>query len=342
MASNTVGANVGRLLCTLALCGLPAVASAFDLKGRSVTIYVGGGPGGGVDIFARTLAPYLGRYLPGEPAVVISNMPGNGGMQAVQYAFNIAARDGTTAGTTNAGPVVEPLMGSGIQLNYEFPKFQFIGSLLKGDTTCAVWHGSPIKTLDDARAREVTMVSTGTTSSPLRSALLVNTLIGTRFRPISGYHVGTALVALERGEVDGICNTLSSLRTTRPTWLGEGKYVPLVQLSMTGDPEIRHIPRVMEFVKTDEQRQMLEFFGLPYEFDNPYYLPPGAPADALAAWRKAFDAATRDLTYRAEARQRGQNIQPRDGADVTGLVAKLYAMPKAVVDRTIAATTPRK
>lgn len=342
MAPSSVRGTLGCLLGILALWAVPSAAAAFDLKGRSVTIYVGGGPGGGVDIFARTLSPYLGRYLPGEPVVVVSNMPGNGGMQAVQYAFNIAARDGTAAGTTNAGPVVEPLMGSGIQLNYEFPKFQFMGSLLKGDTTCAVWHGSPIKSLTDARTREVTMISTGATSSPLRAALLVNTLIGTRFRPISGYHVGTALVALERGEVDGICNTLSSLRTTRPTWLGDGKYVPLVQVSMTGDPQISHVPRVIEFVKDVEQRRMLEFFGLPYEFDNPYYLPPGAPADALAAWRKAFDAATRDPAYRAEAQKRGQNIQPRDGADVTDLVAKLYSTPQDVIARTIAATTPQK
>ena len=329
------------LICACLLATVQSKAVAFDLKGRTVTLYVGGGPGGGVDIFARTLAPYLGRYLPGEPAVVVSNMPGNGGMQAVQYAYSIAARDGTALGTTNSGPVVEPLLNTTIQLNYEMPKFQFVGSLLKGDMICAVWHGSRIKTLADAREREVTMSSTGATSSPLRAALLVNTLIGTRFKPISGFHVGTALLALERGEVDGICNTLSSLRTSRPDWLREGKFVPLVQVSLTGDAEIPHVPRVADFVTREDDRQLLEFSGLPYEFDNPYYLPPGAPADALAAYRAAFEAATRDPAYRRDATQRGQNIQPRNGADVTGLVARLYATPKAVIQRMIAATTPR-
>lgn len=257
------------LVCACLLPTVQSKAVAFDLKGRTVTLYVGGGPGGGVDIFARTLAPCLGRHLPGEPVVVVSNMPGNGGMQAVQYAYNIAAKDGTAVGTTNSGPVVEPLLSSTMQLNYEIPKFLFVGSLLKGDMTCAVWHGSPIKTLQDAREREVAMSSTGATSSPLRTALLVNTLIGTRFKPISGFHVGTALLALERGEVDGICNTLSSLRTSRPDWLREGKYVPLVQVSLTGDPEIPHVPRVVDFVKGEDERQLLEFSGLPYEFDNP-------------------------------------------------------------------------
>ena len=185
------------------------------------------------------------------------------------------------------------------------------------------------------------MSSTGATSSPLRTALLVNALIGTRFKPISGFHVGTALLALERGEVDGICNTMSSLRTTRPEWLREKKYVPLVQVSITGDPEISHVPRIIDMIRSEDDRRMLEFAGLPYEFDNPYYLPPGAPADAVTAWRAAFEAATRDPKYRAEAKQRGQTIQPRDGAEVMALVSRLYATPKAVIQRTIDATTPR-
>ncbi len=332
--------SIGAMLVTLVLSSAPARAQ-LDLKGRTVTVYVGGGAGGGVDIFARTFAQHLGKYLPGEPQVVVSNMPGNGGIQAVQFAYNVAAKDGTAIGTTNAGPVVEPLMGGAFAGNYDLTKFRWIGSLLKADTVCAVWHGSRSKSLGDARSQEVVMASTGATSAPMRSALLMNALIGTRFRPISGFHVGNALLAIERGEVEGICNTLSSMRTTRADWLRDSKLVPLVQVAMTADSAFPNVPRAIDLIKSEDQRQMLEFYLLPYEFNNPYYLPPGTTDEALAAYRKAFDAVMRDAVYRAEAQKRGQNLAPHSGQEVEKLVARLFATPKPIIQRTIEATTPK-
>jgi tripartite-type tricarboxylate transporter receptor subunit TctC len=320
--------------------GTGAAHAQLDLKGKTVTIYVGGGAGGGVDIFARTFAQHLPKHLPGEPQIVVSNMPGNGGIQAVQFTYNVAAKDGTAIGTTNAGPVVEPLMRGGFAANYEIPKFRWIGSLLKGDTVCAVWHGSKAKSLAHAQSQEVLMASTGATSAPLRSALLMNALIGTKFKPISGFHVGNALLAIERGEVEGICNTLSSMRTTRAHWLRDKQLVPLVQVAMTPDREFAHVPRAVDLLKSDEQRQMLEFYLLPYEFNNPYYLPPSASDAALATYRKAFDAVMADPAYRADAIKRGQNLAPHTGPQVEKLVARLYSMPKEIVRRTIEATTP--
>ena len=320
----------------------PAGAQAqLDLKGKTVTIYVGGGAGGGVDIFARTFAQHLPRHLAGEPQVVVSTMPGNGGIQAVQFAYNVAAKDGTAIGTTNAGPVVEPLMGGAFVGNYDLTKFRWIGSLLKGDTVCAVWHGSRTKTLDDARVQDVVMASTGATSAPLRSALLMNALIGTRFKPISGFHVGNALLAIERGEVEGICNTLSSMRTTRADWLRDSKLVPLVQVAMTADAAFAHVPRAIDMIRSVEQRQMLEFFLLPYEFNNPYYLPPGASDEALATYRKAFSAVMADPAYSNDALKRGQNLAPKTGEEVERLVAQLFGTPKDIIRRTIEATTPK-
>jgi tripartite-type tricarboxylate transporter receptor subunit TctC len=331
------------MLIVAALAGFnaqPARAQApLNLKGKTVTTYVAGGVGGGVDNFARTLAPYLGKHLPGEPTVVASNMPGGGGVQAVQYLYNIAAKDGTAIGTTNAGPIVEPLLGTAT-LNYDLQKFRWIGSLVKGDTVCSVWHLSGIKTLADAKTREVPLTSTGVTASPTRSALLMNALIGTRFKPIAGYDGGTSLLAIERGESAGICITLNSLRTTRPDWLRDKKIVPLVQVSLSADPEFPDVPRAADLIGDPDHRQMLDFFMLPYEFNNPFYLPPGVSDEVLAAYRVAFEAAIRDPSYLAEAAKRRQTITPRDGADVTNLVDKLLATPKAIVRRTIEATTP--
>ncbi len=340
MLGRWAGAAGCILLFANGLAG--GAAAQIDLKGRTVTMYVGGGAGGGVDIFARTFTQYLPRYLPGEPQVVVSNMPGNGGIQAVQYAYSVAAKDGTAFGTTNSGPVVEPLMRGGFTGNYEIPKFRWIGSLVKGDTVCAVWHGSPAKSLADAQRQEVTMVSTGATSAPMRSALLMNALIGTKFRPISGFHVGNALLAIERGEVEGICNTLSSMRTTRAAWLTEKKLVPLVQVAMARDPALPDVPRAVDLLKTDEQRRMLEFYLLPYEFNNPLYLPPGVSDAVLATYRKAFDAVVADPAYRADALKRGQNLSPKTGQEVEQLVGRLFGTPKDVVQRTIEATSPKK
>lgn len=325
-------------LAILAAIATPAHAE-FSLKGKTVTIYVAGGVGGGVDQFARTLAPYLSKHLPGEPSVVASNMPGAGGVQAVQYLYNIAAKDGTAIGTTNVGPVVEPLLGSKT-LNYDLKKLNWIGSLVKGDTVCAVWHASGIKTLDDARKQVVPMTSTGVTSSPTRSALLMNALIGTKFKPIAGYDGGTSLLAIERGEQAGICVTLASLRTTRPEWLSEKKIRLLVQVSLTAAPDFPGVPRAADLITNPEHLQMLEFFLLPHEFSNPYYLPAGVPDEVVAAYRKAFDAAVTDPGYLADTQKRKQIIAPRHGADVAGLVNKLFATPKAIIQRTIAATTP--
>jgi len=329
------------LAIAAALAGSTAApAQDFSLNGKTVTVYIAGGVGGGVDQFARTLAPYLGKYLPGTPSVIESNMPGAGGVQGVAYLYNVGAKDGTAIGTTNAGPVVEPLLGAA-SLNYDLRKFRWIGSLVKGDTVCATWHQSGIKTLDDARAREVPLSSTGATATPTRVALLMNTLLKTRFKPIAGFDGGTSLLAIERREVAGICNTLNSLRATRPDWIKERKILPLVQVSLTADPEFPDVPRAIDLLTNNEHRQMLEFYVLPYEFNNPFMLPPGVSDAVLAAYRKAFDSAVRDPAYLAEAQARKQTITPRTGDDVGRLVDLMFATPKTIVDRTIEATTPK-
>jgi tripartite-type tricarboxylate transporter receptor subunit TctC len=324
----------------LAASSAAPVLADVNFQGKTITVYVAGGAGGGVDAFARTLVPYLAKYLPGEPAVVVSDMPGAGGIRAVQYVYNIAPKDGTAIGTTNSGPIAEPLFGT-VKVNYDMRKFRWVGSLTKGNTVCMTWSTAGITSLKDAKAREVTMSAAGPGSAQTRSALLMNALLGTKFRPISGYDGSTSLLALERREVDGTCLTISTLRITRPEWLREKKVKFLAQMSQTMELDYPNLPRTADLLHTDDERAMLEFFQIPYEFQDPYMLPPGTPDDVLAAYRKAFDAAVRDPAYRSDAEKRSQDVQPRDGAEVMALVQRLFATPKGVLERAIEATKPR-
>jgi tripartite-type tricarboxylate transporter receptor subunit TctC len=319
-------------LAAFALLVTGPAQAEFSLAGKTVTFVIGGGAGGGVDAFARTLAPYLTKHLPGSPVLKITNMGASGGIQGVQYLASVAPHDGTYIGTTNAGPIAEPMMGQ-VKVTYHVGDFRWIGSLTRGDTVCAVWRESKIKTIEDARSREVPMASTGATSAPTRATLLTAHILGLRFKPIPGYDGGTALLALERGEVEGTCTTLGSLRTTRPEWVRNGQLRLLVQVSMTKDPEFPLVPRLADMVSDATQKSMLEFLQAPYEFNNPLMLPPGTPDEALLVWREAFQKAVADKAYLGEAEARLQNVAPRTGSEVETLVARMLATPPEIIER---------
>jgi tripartite-type tricarboxylate transporter receptor subunit TctC len=329
----------------LATLGLALAASTYgsasadvSFQGKTLNLYVAGGIGKGIDNYGRTLIRYLNKYLPGEPTIVVTNMPGAGGVQGVQYLYNIAPKDGTAFGTTGSGPISEQLMPKG-KVNYDVLKFGWIGSLVKGDVVCGVWHTSAIKTLDEAKSHEITLsITAASEASPI---LLMNALLGTRFKPIIGYNGMVSLLAVERGEVDGTCPTIGTLRMARPDWLSENKLRLLTRVSLDADPDYLDVRRVVDLLKTDEEQKMYELLVFPHEFGAPFMMPPGTSGGMLAVYRRAFDAAVRDPAYRAEAKKQGQDIQPRDGADVNGLLQKAFATPHAIIQRTIEAIKPR-
>jgi tripartite-type tricarboxylate transporter receptor subunit TctC len=319
----------------------PAAADV-SLHGKTVTVYVGNGLGGGGDSYARVFLPYLTKQLPGEPTMVVRNMPGGGGVQAVQTLYNVAPGDGTALGSTPPGPLKEPFLATVGAVNYDLRKFHWIGNLASSITACSVWHGSEIKSVEDAKAKTVTIASTGSQSSPTTNSLFVNSLIGTKFNPISGYDGGTSLLAIERGEADGTCVSLGSLRTTRPDWLKDGKLRVIIQVSSAKDPDFPNAPRLSDYLTSDADRQALAFFTAPDDIQYPYMLPPGASAEIVTAYRKAFEAAVKDPAYVAEANQRRQEVAPHTGDEVQKIIAAMYDTPKDIIDRVIKATTPAK
>lgn len=347
MTKRQTGTARGRTTRALALAavtllsvgGASATATAADLsfQGKTINVLVSGGVGGGLDAYARTFLPYFAKHLPGEPTMVVQNLPGGGGVQGVQRLYNVASKDGTSIGTTPAGPVKEPLMGSG-QVNYDLRQFGWIGSLTNEDTVCLVWHTSQIKTLDDARQREVPISATGAASNSTLGPLLLNDLLGTRFKPIAGYDGGTSMLAVERGEVDGRCTTLNSLRTAQPHWLEKNLIRVLVVVSSVDDPKYASVPRAKDLLKSEDERKAFDFFQAADEIQNPYMLPPGTPPDILALYRKAFEATVKDPAYLADAKKRQQNVVPQSGEFVQKTIANMYATPPDVIERVKKAT----
>jgi tripartite-type tricarboxylate transporter receptor subunit TctC len=310
----------------------PAVAADVNFEGKTITLYIGGGIGKGIDNYGRTLIRYMNRYLPGDPSIVASNMPGAGGVQGLQYLYNRAAKDGTAFGTSGSSPFSGELMPKG-KVNFDIPKFRWIGSLVRGDIVCGVWHTSSIKTLDDVKTHEVSLSMSGPAEA--NPVMLMNALLGTRFKPIIGYNATSPLLAVERGEVEGTCPTVGTLRMTRPTWLTQKEFRPIVRVSMDADSNSPDVSRVVDLLKDDDEKEMFELLVFPHEFGAPFMLPPGTQDDVLATYRKAFDATVRDPAYQIEAKRQGQAIEPRNGAEVTALIERVFATPKPIIQRTV-------
>jgi tripartite-type tricarboxylate transporter receptor subunit TctC len=315
-----------------------AAAEDFTLHGKTVTVIVSGGVGGGLDAYTRVLLPHFAKHLPGEPTMVVQNMPGGGGVQGVQRLYNVSAKDGTAIATTPAGPVKEPLMGSG-KVNYDLRKFGWIGSLTKEDTMCLVWHTSPIMTLEDAKTREVSLSATGAASNSTLGPYLLNDLLGTKFKPISGYDGGTSMLAVERGEVDGRCTTLSSVRTSQPRWISDKLVRGLVAISNIRDVAFPDTPRAVDLLKSDSDRRALALFQAPDEIQNPLFMPPGTPDAILQVYRRAFVDTMKDRAYLADAEKRHQSLAPRPGEEVAATIESMYETPPEVIERVKRATT---
>jgi tripartite-type tricarboxylate transporter receptor subunit TctC len=313
-----------------ALALQPAKAADFTLAGKTVSVIVAGGVGGGIDAYARTFLPFLSKHLPGNPTTIVQNMPGGGGVQGVQALYNLSPKDGTAIGTTPAGPVKEPVMGAS-QVNYDLRRFNWFGSLTVEDTVCLVWHTSAIKSIDDARAREVPISATGAASNSTLGPMLLNTLIGTKFKPISGYDGGTSMLALERQEVDGRCTTMNTVRSTYPQWLANKLVRPILRVSSVEVPEFPGLVKAADLLKTDADRQAFELFQAPDEIQNPFMLPPDVPAEIVAVYRKAFDEAVKDPAYLEVAAGRRQMVVPKSGEAVQKTIAAMYATPPEVV-----------
>jgi len=326
-------------LLFIAPMAIPAFAIADEVsdfyRGKQVKLIIGYAPGTGYDVHARLLGRHLGRHIPGEPTIVPQTMEGAGSLRAGLYVYNVAEKDGLTIGAMNRSMVLAPLLGtleSG-QSNFDPRQFGWIGSINSATTVGVVWAASGITKFDDLRQREVIVSSDQTTSDSYVFAQLMNNLLGTKLKVITGYSGTTAsYLAMERGETTGYMGTsYSSLKATKPDWIRDKKVNILIQVSLKPDPELPDVPVITSLATTPAEKQALELLLAPQQMSRPYFTTPGVDPKRLAALQKAFMDTMKDPAFIADAQKLTIDIDPMDGKDISALLEKIYkSSPEAV------------
>ncbi|MGE0630105.1 MAG: Bug family tripartite tricarboxylate transporter substrate binding protein [Hyphomicrobiaceae bacterium] len=330
------GGLVAALTAVATLASVSMPATAEDIyAGKKVSLVVGAAPGGGYDIYSRILAKYMPKYLPGAPLVIVQNMPGAGGMKAAEYIYSLAPKDGTTFGMVFPGALVEPLFDNTKKYRFVPTEFDFIGSADSGVRLCVTYHTSKIKTFEDAQKMPSSFGGSGPGSSTTDYASFLNALAGAKMKVVNGYKGSrTTLIAMERGELDGICGLDSgSFKAMKPDWFNNPKQSQMIiQTSLYPDKALEKlgVPSLWKYV-SGEKRKVAELIVAQQEFHRPYIAPPGTSAPHVAALRKAFDAAMKDKGLLAEAEKAKLSIEPKNAATVEKLIKGMYASPPDLV-----------
>ena len=303
-------------------------------KGKTITIYVGLSAGGGYDLNARLLARYLGKHTPGNPTVVVKNMPGGGGLVMTNYVANAALKDGLHIGALQRGLPFEPMLGDASNAKYDPLKLNWLGSI-NADTSVAIASKrSGIKTMQDLQKKELIVGGSGVGTETVTVPYVLRNILGFQYKVISGYPGSTEIMlAMQRGEVDGkAVSTWTSLKPTAKQMAEDGTVI-LYQMGLRKHPELPHVPLVSDFATTEDQKNILELQFTALELGRPYVLAEGVAADRVTALRRAFDAAMKDKDLLADAEKQGLEINPVTGEEMHKILTRVYATPKVLVDR---------
>ena len=325
---------------TAALCfASPAIAQdpiEQFYSGKTIRMIVGASAGGGNDTYARLVSRRLSKYIPGNPAIVIQNLPGAGSNKAASYIALQAPKDGSAIGAIQPSAVLQPLL-SDHKLPHDPSRFIALGSASSGVYLCLVRSDAPVKTFAETFTKEVLIGTPGEGSTLREMPIVLVNLLGAKLKLIAGYGGSSdILVAIERNEVHGMCGMgYSSISMQRGEWLRNGMLRILVQEDMNGHPEVNKmgVPLAPSFAKTEEDRQVMEMLYGKNQFGRPFVLPEGVPAERVAALRKAFVAAMRDPATVAEAEKLGMDLGEMEGGEMEALVKKFYALPPSVIAR---------
>src|SRR5882757_8079136 len=332
-----------RLATLLCLCAVPATGMAQTVeqfyKGRTVSIVVGFNTGGAYDPYARLVARHLPNHLPGAPAVVVKNVPGAGSVIAANHLYNVSPKDGSELGVIAGSAAIEPVFGNK-STQFQGQKFTWLGSANNEIAGCLAWHTTPFHRAEDLFDKEMIIGASG--ASNLEFPTAMNVVLGTRMKLVRGYGGPAAiLLALERGEVQGMCGMINTLvGTQRPDWIRDKKVRILVQIGLERTARMGSAPFVMDYAKSEDDKRVLRLiFGWTI-MGRPFLAPPGIPEDRKAALVKAFDDTMRDPASLEEAAKQRLEISPIGGAQIDSFLADVYGTPKPLIERAAKILSP--
>jgi tripartite-type tricarboxylate transporter receptor subunit TctC len=320
----------GLVGALFALAGTAHIASAQDL--RAVYLVIGYSAGGGYDAYARLLSRYFGKHLPGNPTIVPQQMAGAGSLRAANYIYTVAPKDGSVFGTFSRSMGISPLVD---KAEFDSRKFTWLGSVTDDNTLCVSSVGSPVKDWNDFLTKPSKFGGEGAGSDPDIWTLMYKNVFGANVKLVSGYPgTNDIVLAMERGEVDGVCGiSWSTVKTQHPQWLTGHTVNFVVQAALQKEPALPATPLATDLVKTPEQLQILKLMLVTQAMARPFAAPPETPPDRKAALLSAFDVTMSDPDFLADARKLDFDVRPVSAAKIDALLADVYNTPKDVIDR---------
>ncbi|MDB5650518.1 MAG: tripartite tricarboxylate transporter family receptor [Hyphomicrobiales bacterium] len=329
--------NWTRYMLAVAACtALAGPASAQSVAqfyaGKTMELIVGYPPGGSNDVYGRAVARHLGRHIPGSPNIIFRNLPGAGSILAANHIYNVAPKDGTVLGLLAATNTIDEKLGA-VGVKFETTKFTWIGRVASAVNITAMWHTSKIKNIADALKTESTLGATGSGSTVYVYPNVLNRVVGTKFKMVMGYGGSSeAMLAMERGEVEGHSTSLEAYKSAHPSWLTEKKVNVIVQYALKRHPDLPDVPTCVELARTPEEAQILKAVVNATEIGKAILTTPGIPADRRDALRKAFMEMTVDPEFIAELDKMRVELTPMSGVELEKLVTEVGNISPAVLD----------
>jgi len=301
--------------------------------GKTVQMVIGFGPGGGYDLWGRTVARHISKHLPGNPTVVSQNMPGAGSLTAANHIYSAAPKDGTVIGIIARDAPLGPLTG---QAGGRFDplKITWLGTPTTETNVCIAYKNAAVKTAQDLFNKELIVGDTGPGTGTHSYPKALNGILGMKFKLVGGYPSSAdVFLAMERGEVEGICESLDSVSGKRADWIANKTVVLLFQGGAKPNDEIKDVPYMLSFAKTEEDKKAIEFLYAGQGIGRPFVAPPDLSPEVRKMLRDAFNATMKDPEFIAETKQRKLDLNPETGETLEALVKKIYATPKPIVDK---------
>jgi tripartite-type tricarboxylate transporter receptor subunit TctC len=326
----SITASIAALLI---LAGVAAAAGVEDFyKGRTVSLVVGYSVGGGYDAYARLLARYIGAHIPGNPSIIPQQMAGAGSLRAANYIYSVAPNDGSVFGTFSRSMGISPLID---KAEFDSRRFTWLGSVTDDNTICVTGSQSGIKDWNDFISKPSAFGGEGAGSDPDIWALLYKNVLGAKLRLVSGYPgTNDIVLAMERGEVDGLCGiSWSTIKTQHPQWLANHTVNIIVQAALQKEPELGAVPLATDLATNAEQLQIIKLLLVSQAMARPFAAPPEIPADRKTALIAAFDDTMKDADFLAEAKKLDFDVRPVNAAMIDSMLAAVYATPKDVLVR---------